>query len=203
MIITDKFIFWHLPKCAGTTTRQIFNTVFGKDVLYDSQKDGLFHNKEIPKEFTEDKERDWIINFRKLPAFLLSKTNHTYREMIHNFNERIEADEAIAAYMRGHTYQRRLEITGDEVVKQYMSIFNDPKTKVIRQEHYRYDLLKVLSCYCDDIPMDRINMPLTYGQGNEVKLLKPIETTKEELQAIYEENPLWSLIQKKYYYDNN
>ncbi len=203
MIITDKFIFWHLPKCAGTTTRNIFNIVFGEDVLYDSANGGLFHGSEVPKEFTEDKERDWIINFRKLPTFLLSKTNHTYRDMIYNFNKRIDIEEAKAAYMKGHTYQREREITGDEVIKQYMFIFDNPKTKVIRQEHYRYDLLNVLSCYCDDIPMDRIQRLLTHGQGKEVKILQPIETTEEELQAIYEENPLWTLNQKKYYYDNN
>ena len=215
MIITDRFIFWHLPKCAGTTTRNILSTVFKNEIILDSSREPgmVFHQQDIPQQFTNDKERDWIINFRRLPAFLLSKTNHTYREMIYNFNERMDPTKCKELYVEGYTYQREREITADEVLEPYQYIFDNPNTKIIRQEHYKDDLIKVLKEYDYDLPYtlatetlgdaQYISRLLKHGQGKEMKLLKKIDLNKDQSIKIRQTNPNWSKLERKVYHDNN
>lgn len=232
MIITDRFIFWHLPKCAGTTTRNILSTVFKNELIFDSSLEPgmVFHQQDIPQQFTNDKERDWIINFRKLPAFLLSKTNHTYREMIYNFNERIDPAKCKELYLEGYTYQREREITADEVLEPYQYIFDNPNTKIIRQEHYKDDLIKVLKEYDYDLHHNmaitepticqlrqsayqgatetlrdarHVSHLLEHGQGKEIKLLKKIDLDKDQLIKIRQTNPNWANLERRLYNDNN
>jgi hypothetical protein len=226
MIITDRFIFWHLPKCAGTTTRNILSTVFKNEIISDSSREPgmVFHRQDIPQQFTNDKERDWIINFRRLPAFLLSKTNHTYREMLHNSNKIIDPARCKEVYLEGYTYQREREITADEVLEPYQYIFDNPNTKIIRQEHYKDDLIKVLKEYDYDLPYtlaiaepesgyqgltetledaQYISRLLKRGQGKEMKLIQKIDLDKDQLIKIRQTNPNWSNLERRLYHDNN
>ena len=84
MIITDKFVWFHLPKTAGTNTRALLQLFYSGEIIYNScKKSDTFekrnaHLSKIPKEL-DDKDRDWIINFRKLPYWLISHINHLAR----------------------------------------------------------------------------------------------------------------------------
>ncbi len=152
MIITDKFVWFHLPKTAGTNTRNLLTTFYSGDIIYDSCKKSEpvekrdAHLSKIPKEL-DDKDRDWIINFRKLPYWLISHINHISRK--HTREYPCTRAEALDLLKAGRTQKE----PADNTLYAFYHVFSrlsptvKGKTIVILQENYFDSMWQIVSLF--------------------------------------------------------
>lgn len=161
MIITDKFVWFHLPKTAGTNTRALLQSFYSGEIIYNSckrsdpkeKKDA--HLSKIPKEL-DDKDRDWIINFRKLPYWLISHINHIARNRSQEMPcTRAEALDLLKA---GRTQKEIADKTLDSFYHVFSRLSPTVKgrTIVILQENYFESMWEIVSLF----PPSMFNMSL-------------------------------------------
>ena len=198
MIITDKFVWFHLPKTAGTNTRALLQLFYSGEIIYNScKKSDPFekrnaHLSKIPKEL-DDKDRDWIINFRKLPYWLISHINHLARNRSREYPcTRAEALDLLKA---GRTQRE----PADDTLYDFYYVFNrlsptvKGRTIVILQENYSESMWEIVSLF----PPNMVELPIDIFQTSheEVRRLHPhfrmmernrkkFEVEKEEFEDI-------------------
>jgi hypothetical protein len=161
MIITDKFVWFHLPKTAGTNTRELLKLFYNGEIIYNSCKKSDpvekrdAHLSKIPKEL-DDKDRDWIINFRKLPYWLISHINHLARNRSREYPcTRAEAMDLLKA---GRTQKE----PADDTLHDFYYVFSrlsptvKGRTVVILQENYIESMWEIVSLF----PPSMVETPL-------------------------------------------
>ena len=196
MIITDKFVWFHLPKTAGTNTRELLQLFYGGEIIYNSCKKSdpkekrNAHLSKIPKEL-DDKDRDWIINFRKLPYWLISHINHLARKQSKQYPcTRAEAMDLLRA---GRTQKE----PADDTLYDFYHVFSrlsptvKGKTIVILQENYFESMWEVVSLFPPN--MTEIPLPIDIFQTSheEARRLHPhfrmMERDKKKFEVEKEE----------------
>ncbi len=243
MIITDKFVWFHLPKTAGTHTRKLLVEFYGDEVLYNAVKtpqgktrdrkgrDTLgnpakAHLLAIPGQFADFKSKDWIINFRKLPSWLISKTNHVSRKgrivgekATRLAQEAFQEGKSIYKVTQSSVEQCNCQsLRADDTLRKFMHVFHrmsptvPGRVIIINQENYTKDFKKVLELYppknLDKNKYQLIeNQRLNYHPHNRSNLLEiNVEYNKldkQSLAKIYEANPLWTSIERQIYKDSH
>ena len=213
MIITDKFIWMHIPKCGGTTTRDVIRHYWGDEIVFDSAAEwGIPHLSEVPQRFLIDKERDWLINFRKLPGMLNSKANHCIREGAFSKIKASDKYNIQEEIIKGYTLQNSFYennasdsslplvidvnlITADQVLNPFLYVFKTvPRQKlhVIRNEYYRSDI-----CDFADDP----SIKILIRELNREIIIPYIKVDTNDL--MYKNNPSWAALESQFFNDNN
>ena len=165
MIITDKFVWFHLPKTAGTNTRKLLSQFYIDDIIYNSvginSVNGQAHISEIPDEFQDlSDSKDWIINFRKLPFWLISHINHEARST--KYTGDLSRSYALSCFKSGRNLRHNL---ADQTLSNFMPVFDrlSPTVRgrviVIKQEYYNSCIKDVLSLYETNRNLESYNIP--------------------------------------------
>ena len=201
MVITKKFIWLHFPKCAGTETQRLLQTVLkpSSEVTFDphDQNNVIWHHsianrQEFDKDFKVG-NRDVICNIRRLPAWLLSRVHYGYsraptlkvtRSML------LSGEFAVAD---------GITVKADWHAKLYSS---SPVAHWIRTEHLAQDFKRVFSLYTDLSGVNVIDLvrktnvtPISYIPSVEFYF------SKQDLAILYASNPVWATIERKVYGD--
>lgn len=162
MIITDKFVWYHLPKTAGTRTRRHLELFYRSDIIHNSCGLNMpIEEREAHKNHIDStkngKDLDWIINFRKLPFWLMSKTNHVSRQHYANntvLYEKITRMGALELLKNGMALNMHgSKDCGDDYIKNFQHVFDrlaptvPGRTIIIRQEDFVDDFKKLFDLY--------------------------------------------------------
>ena len=84
MVISDKFIWLHLGKTGGDFTHYLFQKHLSEHLLHIdsiSQPSKHIHLASVNIKYPEYNvlEKDLILNFRKLPSWIISNNRHKIR----------------------------------------------------------------------------------------------------------------------------
>lgn len=203
MIISSNFIWLHIGKAAGTSTRNMFYILKG---ILDSSiemNDNMFlKHDSISKRCNKYEENfkyselhlnnlDKILNIRRLPSYILSRCEHALK----SHNVEYTKDHML----RGLTEGKNVKMyEADNVLRFYLE--DTAPTHWIRSEHVNEDFIKVMRNYYD-INTKLENRLLTIEKNvNNNYNKKLLDTfTKEEIEIIYSKCPLWASYEKKIY----
>jgi len=189
MIIGEKFIWLHFPKCAGTFTESLLKQHVHEDMAIEFDPidpDNIIWHQNIPKREEVAKvdlgSKDVICNFRRLPSWIISRVK---------YEEKRSGNIAPKAlYSVGNFYNDSGEIShADTVLKKHT-------TRVvnhwIRVEHLEEDFINVFSKFIKFTPpldssffQKRVN---TSGWGNDIHNW----FSNDDLIKLYNSCPLWS-----------
>ena len=206
MIYNDKFVWLHLPKCAGSKTEQLFEEYFKEEDgvfqdIVDPETDPLISwHDTIAEREARDKgfklsDRTVICQFRRLPAWLESKFNfEIFRDPKLVFKPELLLEGKFPE-SNGHINHV------DKYIYKWLpkKILDSPNLKFIRTEHFESDFKSVFS---DFIDISRIP-DWEYGQRvNKSTSILPFDI-KQELynnkQELYKSCPRWGLVEKMVY----
>lgn len=180
MIISDRFIWLHLPKTGGTSTAKLFNTLSHTSVVVDDQSLDCKHES-VQARFAGLADcRPVFITLRRLPQWLLSDWHHKKLMM--------GLDIPFEPVKCGLFYSLRLG--GVWVAADYwMRYFRiESCTDVIRLEHLQEDAqdkifpLLPASAHSLKFPMHNVNH-YSRRLGDYFN--------SSDLQRIYSHNPIW------------
>jgi hypothetical protein len=199
MIISDKFAWLHFPKCAGSETERFLKQNFGSNpaVAFDpvNPANVIWHHSindriKYDPAFRLD-GRAVICNIRRLPAWLLSRIHFEY----HRSPQFRVTREMFTA---GQFFESSGFLSkADSYAKKYS---HPEVTHWIRTERLAEDLQSTFSEYLDLSGID-IASQLRRGNVTQIRYIPEIEFyfTKDEVQALYDANPIWAGIERKVY----
>jgi hypothetical protein len=201
MIIGEKFVWLHFPKCAGSEIEGILRKNYGgqKGIEFDKidYKNVVWHQNIDDRERTEASfklgERDVISAIRRLPYWLLSRIHF----------EKARSPEAVVTremFLEGRFYEApRLALSADHYVRKYTS---RPVAHWIRTEFLAEDFRRVFGQYLN---LDHINLESAFVQKNRNPLRYVADLAfyfkPEELQGLYNANPRWRDLEMELYGD--
>jgi hypothetical protein len=201
MVISDRFLWLHFPKCSGTETERLLKLAFGKDGvtrfdLIDPAHVIWHHSinqrRAYDKSFTTD-GRDIICNIRRLPNWLLSRVHYEY---VRSPNRRVTRK----MLLNGEFYEASGKISNADV---YAGLYSNPKvTHWVKTENLVDDLKNVLSKYTD---MSGVDLTTEVRRTN----VAPIDYirdvgfyfTENDLKSLYATNPQWAALEREIYGD--
>lgn len=192
MVIGEQFAWAHLPKTGGDTTRALFELFPGLVQFADAgdtnDKHQTFHDR---RDLVDGKLL--AMNFRRLPAWVLSRAHHVAREG--SWPDYEPHPVPAAAVMAASSLpDRRLEhfaFRGPLRVARWM-----------RLEHLREDFLQLVTELTDVTP----------ALARRVRELPALDVgdydrdprswfSEAELVTLYERNPRWSALEAELYGD--
>lgn len=144
MIIGEKFVWLHFPKCAGTFTERLIKQYISKEqeIRFDNidPENIIWHQNIIQRErLTGEKltNKDIICNFRRLPSWIISRTQYEKKMSGKNTPKEL--------YIRGLFYEGDGTITSADT---YLEIYTSCKIDHwIRIENIEYDFFKHFAKY--------------------------------------------------------
>ena len=170
MVIGNEFVWLHLGKTGGDSTKQMFDCLTGILFADDkSQKEKHFNmnRTDINPELLQNKKI--ICNIRRLPSWLLSFKQHR----IATKNDRLTIEQLCNA--------------AENHIKNYTSV---PVDYWLRTEHLPEDFIRVVSNFIEITPQQKSIIRNTHINHRKYHhILKP-----DEIKYAYENCPTW----KKY-----
>lgn len=194
MIITDKLAWYHLPKTAGTTTDKLFHSSGLSLNWNDDQSSFLKHlpPKEHPSfELMSLTGRQPVVNFRRLPYWLVSNYQHKLLRM--------GLVLPIEPISNGFFWRERQKkwLPADWWIKRFGIDLN---WSFLRVEALKSDFLKCLSSYQ---PISLCKQIQVYTCSSKNKSFYNRSLSKwfsaNDLLRIYDANPLWARLEEKLY----
>ena len=195
MIIGDKFIWLHFPKCAGSFTDFILRKYYGnlKEIVFDEidPSNVIWHQNVIEREKISGIDlsgKDIVCNFRRLPFWIISRIRY----------EKLRSGISVSKkmYVEGSFYEANYKLSHAD---NYIYKYTERKVNQwIRQENLYTDFMKAFSNYfnldiIDESDFDRkVN---TTGKEPELKEW----FSKEELTQLYRSCPQWTRHEKFLY----
>ncbi len=206
MIYNDKFIWIHLPKCAGTKIEHLFLQHFSHlpEIIQDPitlKQDPLisWHDSIAKREQRDPNfhlgKRDIICSIRKLPQWLESRYNFE----LHRSNNITPNPEIL---LTGHFFHSNGSLGhADTVVKRFLpkNILTSARLRFIRTEHFAADFKAVFADYVDVsiIPETKYSQKI-----NTSKNYIP-ETIRQQLYHpatdLYAHCPYWQQVESQAY----
>lgn len=205
MIIGEKFLWLHLGKAAGTTTRHMFHTLRGMvDNTIEMNEKGFNGHDNIDKRtnfydepFKYDEEYlyglDKIINIRRLPSYILSRCEHAFK----SHGVKYTKDHMLNGLTEG-SYSAIYN--ADNVLMKYIE--KKEPDHFIRSEYVNEDFIRIMGNYYNltNKVMSRLinsedNVNLDYNKSLSYHF------TDSELKRIYDICPIWSSYEEKIYGD--
>ncbi len=201
MVIGEYFVWAHLPKTAGVSTRAMFDVLTNlkmnaDDYGYRKQHDSFQHREKV-KGLDLTRSRKRIMNIRRLPHYLISNRLFYYDRYGNSF-------------------------TRQELMDGYIQLSDSPKEHLdhllermmggrvdywIRQENLADDFIKVMRNFVEisaeqeeqirNLPRKNMNRGEVRGMGNEKKL--EFWLTPADIAHLYSTCPLWASIEKEVY----
>lgn len=191
MIITDKFIWFHLGKTAGDMFHYLCNEYIGKHILYQHNiKDPQKHNDytHIPNEHKHIK--NYLIGFRKLSSWIVSHNRHHLRKCKELSLEDVQrcTEEGILIFDDSISVHKP-----DDLLNSYLGDLD--KIQFIRQEYLIQDFIDIIGKYYkvdSNIIQDQTKQNMNDQAPN-------IKITKANIEKIYTQNPIWHNLEKTLY----
>lgn len=201
MIIADKFVWLHFPKCAGSEIEGILRKNFGgkKGIAFDKidYKNVVWHQNIDDRERTEPSfklgGRDVISAIRRLPYWLLSRI----------YFEKARSPDVVVTremFLQGRFFEApRLALPADHYVRKYTS---RPVAHWIRTESLAEDFRRVFGQYLD---LDQVDLESAFVQKNRNPMRYISDLAfyfrPEELEGLYNANPRWRDLETELYGD--
>lgn len=204
MIIGERFVWLHFPKCAGTEVEAILRELLKNDkrVMFDDldpkSNKVIWHQNIAQREAMDPTfilgERDVICNFRRLPYWLLSRIHYEKARSPHIV---VTRDMFL---IKGQFLGRDSVISSaDQVAKKYSS---RPVKHWLRTENLETDFIAVFSKYID---LDSLDVKNRFRRKNKgvLRYIQDLEFyfKPHELEKLYFYNPLWASIERSIYGD--
>jgi hypothetical protein len=212
MIISDKYVWLHVPKTGGTSVEQMFRIIGSDYLLIDDKKNPRKHDSYETKQqitgldLTESRVR--ISNIRRLPEWVLSYNVHkswkipfSRQDVIKgNINtffplpnlQPISEKEVVSNW---ETYNHRS--TPDKLLKYLTSNRVDIW---IRTENLAEDFLNSVGQYEEITEHQRSLIQKTFiNKRHYNRRIKHWFQTKEEMIELYDLNPLWASYEQEVY----
>lgn len=196
MIVTENLLWSHLPKTAGTTTDLLFQRT-GLPLLWrDSQSSPSKHlpfeeHFELPASLSLPRLR--VINFRRLPWWLLSAHHHKILSM------EITPESAPLADGLFYRHQLKAWLPADWWLDRFGV---DEQWTFLRVEHLKSDFLQLLKCHQPVGLRSRFRILLTRARNRHVYNRQLSSWFSSlQLQSIYAANPRWAVIERRLYGD--
>ncbi|KZR73250.1 hypothetical protein PMIT1320_01841 [Prochlorococcus marinus str. MIT 1320] len=194
LIITKNLAWYHLPKTAGTTTDKLFEAS-GLPLLWNDPQDSpVKHLPPHEHPFGFDlplNDVRKLINFRRLPSWLLSNYHHKLTKMGLQLSDE---------QMRNGFFWRDRQkqwLPADWWLERF-SVSDD--WSFLRVEHLKDDFLKILSDY----------QPIGLRSHLRVRLVSALNKntysrqisrwfTENDLRRVYSANPIWASFESRIY----
>lgn len=195
MIITNKISWFHLPKTAGTTTEKLFKCS-GIPLLWnDDQSSPLKHLplSEHPSknELPPVSQHQFVVNFRRLPFWLLSNMQH--KKIMMNLS--IDSSPMSSGMFWRDRDQAWLPADW------WLERFGvDQEWTLLRVDHLKYDFLRFVQLY---EPLSfrsrlRVRFASSLNRNNyERKLSNSFSSS--DIKCMYAANPLWAELEIRAY----
>ena len=206
MIFSDKFIWLHFPKCAGSKVESIFLKYFSNDKnIYQDVIDptidpiASWHDS-IDARARRDSKFAWkgktiISGFRKLPEWLLSRYFFELQRSPHlNHDPKLLFE---AKFLEQDGQVRTPDIYSKFYFPEHIYIYEE--LKFIRTEYFKEDFKTIFGEFVDvsiipDVEFDSlINPSKKTGEGFLISEIKKSEN------QIYEKCPHWQMIEQDVY----
>ena len=200
MVIGERFVWAHIPKTGGDSTKSMFD-VISKSILYaDKAIDNTKHDSFIKKQEYVNidlSQKKRIANIRRLPHYILSFSQHYHK---HNNQPLL-----IKNIKQGKIYWLEpWSSTGfklkniDESIMKYYNVENIDLW--IRIEHLAEDFIKILSDFEDINENQKIEIKaIRKNTNNDYNKNITNWFNKKDLEILYQLCPVWAEIEKKQY----
>lgn len=206
MIYSQKFVWLHFPKCAGSKIEQLFKTYFSRqeDVFQDvieTEKDSTFswHDSVADREARDPAfrlgDRMVICPFRKLPFWLESRYNFEAQRtphLPHRPEWLLEGKFLEANGMENHA---------DIYIQKYLPapILNSSKLRFLRTEFFEHDFKSIFNDFLDlsRIPDWEYKSLVNFSEKSLPAQIK--RTLFEDQKAVYEKCPAWRRVEEMAY----
>ena len=188
MIVTNKFVHYHLPRTGGSAFAELCHMYLTEEIVYENDTFSWL----VPKEF--DNGLLDVITFRKLPSWLMSYNlseliSETYDPKdFHKFKTIRENTKAGKVSYNGKWYYV------DEVFGEKLKCIVFNNTIAIKQETLLQDF--------DDMLQSLYGRSTeSYQLPHKFKKLKypKFMLSKKDIENIYKNNPIWTTTESKIY----
>ena len=194
LIITPHLAWYHLPKTAGTTTDQLF-VASGVPLLWHDQQDSPI--KHLPPAQHPEGDalplngKHKVVNFRRLPHWLLSNYQHKLGMM------GLELD---ASPMASGLFWRERDQTWLPADWWVERLGIDETWTLLRVEHLKSDFLRFLKLHEPIGRRARWRVRLV-GSLNRNRYRRKLKDwfSVDDLQCLYQANPRWAALERKAY----
>lgn len=201
MIVGKDFIWLHFPKTGGSHIERVLRKHYGKDkdIKFDEINienviwhHGIDQRKAYDSDFDASGKKI-ICGFRRLPYWLLSRVFFEYSRSPEFIVKR-------NIFCKGEFDEGNGKINKADV---YARIYNKNVSYWIRTENLRKDFISVFSNFLDLSVMDVDAEFLRKTNKNLVNYIKDVSFyfTSQELEELYNRNPIWAEIETNIYGD--
>lgn len=194
MIISEKLVWFHLPKTAGTTTDRLFTASRIPLSIQDSQSSYVKHlplNLHPNRQNISIESKQPVVNFRRLPYWLLSNYHHKIKKM----SLSLSFDP-----VKSGMFWRDKENTWLPA-DWWLDRFDiDDSWSFLRVEHLKADFLSCLNMYqpISLIPRARVNLVKSLNKTDYVRSLDHWFDCCD-FAGLYDSNPRWAALEQKLY----
>ena len=210
MMITNKFVWFHFPKTAGTTTSKILNTnLLNSDIIiqaHQSSPDKHINLNNFIKNYGEYQHLPFVIGFRKLTNWISSFNRHHLRT-IYRYAQHQQVTNDIVKFVEYQSRQgliinnpkkimklkEKHWVPADKIIESWNLYNYLDKIQFIKQEYLFQDLHILIKKYFNiHISNDRY-------LENQNDTFPPIHYNNKDIEITHGTNPLWSKLEAKIY----
>lgn len=195
MVVADKFIWMHFPKCAGTELEHVLRSLNIDGAKFDPiDPDNIIWHHTLQQRIYYDNNfsvgnRDVVCCFRRLPYWILSRVHFEYQR-----GGRIPSRKM---FVKGYFYENDGALDfADNYVARYM----EGVTKWIRTEHLVSDFVDIFSKYVD---LANVNVKKLFNGKNRtlIPYIKNLSFyfSSKNIRSLYASNPQWAKLEKMIY----
>lgn len=198
MIVGDKFVWLHFPKCAGTEVSQVLaglRTTNPQLRLDDPRRvnvhDGLAHRMASQPDLPL-RGKDVITCFRRLPYWMLSRIHFGYSRNAKYVPTRDQV-------LKGHVYEQEGHLSqADEYARKYAG----EARFILRTEHVYDDFCAAFDRYLRFDP-DAVKAAFTGRNPSPTRYIPDLSFwfTQDDLDRLYASAPYWARLEKHLYGD--
>lgn len=194
MIITERLQWFHLPKTAGTTTDQLFG-LSGLPLIWRDPQDSSMKHLPVSEHPEAQRlvrpDRVSVVNFRRLPWWLLSNYQHKLGAMGLALDREPLAD--------GLFYRHRQDawLPADWWLDRFAVADH---WQFLRVEHLKADFTRLLEQFQPAGFRSRLAIALAPSR-NRRRYERDLSTwfSATQLRRIYDANPRWSALEQRLY----
>ena len=195
MIIGPNFVWLHFPKTAGTATERLLRHFFSArtDVKFDilgvrpvTWHQTIEQRTQIDPAFSIT-DRTVICGFRRLPAWLMSRTTYEASRAPYRIATR-------AMIESGQFFENDGTVNHADA---YLRNYSRPRVDAwLRSEHLAVDIAKAFG-----LPESDIRTHLKVANRSEKVDDPAFWFTQQQIAALYAQNPLWAALERELYGD--
>jgi hypothetical protein len=190
VVIAERFAWAHLPKTGGDTTRELFE-LFPALVLHADPGDTNDKHALFSRRRAEIEGKTLAMNFRRLPAWVLSRGQHLSREGLYPEYEPLPVPSAAEMACTGIPDERLLHFTDHWRLE---------ITAWLRLEHLREDFIAFVSRFVELGP-DDVRRVHEHPARDVADYDRRLESwfSPGQLEEMYQRNPRWAALEQELY----